>query len=836
MLFAAAISPLSPRDFYQTFRENLAQTPESAEKADFLIAEAQKIQSARPDILPSSALLTAADENNVELRNITKLPDAHDNSECISMLRKKAAGSIRLGLDLNGGVEFVLKLNPDYDSLITGGTTREEAEKKLNENFQQYRDVAMEALRKRLESQNIFESEITPFGKQGLSLKAPIVSKDEKDKLQKLIQMSSKLQFRLVHPQSAELLAAGKTSQVGYERLAEVSDRKGKDAQQNVYLVARRSEMDGKGIDQAFVSRNEFGRISIALRFNSEGAKKFAEITGRNIGRQLAIVLDGRLYCAPVIQSEITGGQAEISGQFSLEEAQLIADALTNGSFPFKIDVEGVYDTDPTLGADNVRNGIWAGLAALALLMLFMTIYYRRAGVIACAALIVNVVLILGAMATFGATMTMPGIAGIILTLGMAVDANVLVFERIREEKEAGKGCRTTVELGFQKAYSSVIDGNLTTLVVALILMYFGTGAIKGFAVSLSIGIICSLFTALFMSRVIFDWLDKISSKPFGMLRFFAKPSIDFIRQSKAAMLVSGAAIILSIAVFCIKGENMLAVDFTGGTLLSYNYRKNVPVADLEKSLLAAGISGKVTYKSNASAADNRKVEVLIRENRAGEITAGSGSLNAKVTAALNKAYPQLALSDGQVTAIGAMVGSEMTRNALISIVLAFVGMIIYVTVRFELNYAAAGIITLVHDVIVSLGIYIACGRELTLPVVAGVLTIIGYSINDTIVIFDRIREEQKLHPERSFADTVNYALNSTLSRTILTSLTTFIVVAVMFLFGGIAINDFMFIIMLGIVAGSYSSLYIAAPMVVMWRKFRDGRHHSGRRSADARP
>ncbi|MBO5924457.1 MAG: protein translocase subunit SecD [Lentisphaeria bacterium] len=818
-VFACAIHPLKPLDFYETFRASLKENAD-VKKVDSVIAQAKASQQKRADLYPAAAVLESAELQNVDLKELTVFDQAFDNSEVISMVRKRASSSIRLGLDLNGGVEFVLELKPDYAALASGGVSYDEAQKKLKENFREYRDLAMEALRKRLEAQNIFESEIAPFASTALSLKAPIVSKDEKDKLQKLISMSNKLEFRLVHPRSSEIVANNGIVPIGYERLREVSGKR--DSSGSIYIVEKRPQMTGNAVDRAQAVQTQYGSIAISLKFNSKGAAQFAQVTEKNVKRQLAIVLDGKLYCAPVIQDRIAGGQAEITGRFSMEEANNIADALNSGSFPFQIEVQAVYDTDPTLGADNVSNGIRAGLIALVLLAGFMIIYYRLAGVIAVTALVANVVLILGSMAAFGATMTMPGIAGIILTLGMAVDANVLVFERMREEFDQGKSPAVVISNGFKQAYSAVLDGNLTTLVVALILIYFGTGAIKGFAVSLAIGIVASLFTALFMSRVLFDWL--LHFKPdvkLSMLRFFSNPSIPFLRHSKAAMIVSLVLIIGSLVLFAVKGRNMLSVDFTGGTLLSYNYTERVAVADMEKTLADNALPAKVTYKSSASQSDNRKVEILLREGFEKKISAGSSSMSEHVQKILNQKYPDLKLKDGSSTVIGALVGMEMTRNAVISLVLAFLGMIVYVSLRYEFNYALAGILALVHDVIISLGIFVLSGREMSLPVVAGLLTIIGYSINDTIVIFDRIREERKLNPDKSFEALVDESLNRTLSRTVLTSLTTFLVVVVMLAAGGIAISDFMLVIALGIIIGSYSSLYIAAPVIVFYRNLR---------------
>ena len=360
-----------------------------------------------------------------------------------------------------------------------------------------------------------------------------------------------------------------------------------------------------------------------------------------------------------------------------------------------------------------------------------------------------------------------------------------------------------------------------------VILMYFGTGAVKGFAVSLAIGIAASLFTALFMSRVLFDWLLVI--KPdvkLSMLRFFSKPSIPFLKQSRIAVPVSLVLIVLSLVMFGVKNKNMLSVDFTGGTLLSYAYSEQVPVADLEKSLQRLQLPGKVTYKSSASQSDNRKIEILLRDGYEKKFSTGSMGIAQEIQQSLNQSYPQLNLRDGSSTIIGALVGMEMTRNAVISLVLAFLGMIVYVSLRYEFNYAIAGILALVHDVILSLGVFILSGREMSLAVVAGLLTIIGYSINDTIVIFDRIREERKLYPEKPFEAVVDDSLNRTLSRTVLTSLTTFLVVAVMLILGGIAISDFMLVIALGIIIGSYSSLYVASPIIVFYHQLRKKHGH----------
>ncbi len=830
-IFACSIHPLTPRDFYETFRATLknADDPVAAK----LVARAKESQASRPDLNQAAALLEAAESERVDLVPLVKGHDLAGNSDVIAMVRKAASSSIRLGLDLNGGVEFVLELVPDRELLnkfsTEGGVEdRRELERQMESEFNRYRDQAIETLRKRLETQNIFESEIAPFGSRAVSLKAPITSRDEKDKLLELIRMSCKLAFRMVHPESSRLLAGYDPQHPerflpppGYEVLAAPVRSGQEEAGTIYYLVAKLPEMDGRSISRAMPVRDQFGQTKISLQFNSAGAKRFGEVTSRNIGRQLAIVLDGKLYCAPTIQTAIADGSAEISGSFSNEEAQNIADALTSGSFPFQIKVNAVFDTAPSLGADNVRNGIFAGILAMVLLTAFMCIYYFRAGVIACIALAVNVVLILGAMAAFGATMTMPGIAGIILTLGMAVDANVLIFERIREELNAGKSLANAVDLGYEKAFSAVIDGNLTTLLCAVILMWFGNGAVKGFAVSLTIGLVASLFTAVCMTRLIFDYALEFGHwKTLKMCQFFRNPNFNFLAQVRWTFPLSGVLIIGSLLLFACKGERMLGVDFTGGTRLSYSYTEPVPVGELEQALAPIDANVRIVYKANASAADNRQLEILIRDRS--QQASGDESafrLNDRVTKLLNERFPELKLTDGQETTVGGLVGIEATRSSLLAIALALVGMVVYVSLRYEFSFATVGILALVHDVIVSLGIFILIGREMSLPVVAALLTIIGYSINDTIVVFDRIREEARLWPGKPFRELINESINKTLSRTLLTSATTFLVVLVMFCFGGIVINDFVLVMMLGIVIGTYSSVFIASPLVSIWHR-----------------
>ena len=822
-LFIIGMYPLRERDYYQVFMEML-KNPGDKEAAA-LVEDAKKLKEANPQLFQSQVLLQAAENRKIDLTKKVKGDGLLDNRDVMSLIRKNASGSIRLGLDLAGGVEFYLELVPD-EGLLSDvpaegkGESRAEIEARMDNEFNRYRDVAIEILRKRLEGQKIFEAEIAPSGKRYVVLRAPVVARDEKLKLLDLIKMSAKLNFRMVHDNNAALVAeylkSPATFQVpiGYELMSN-SDNPA----EPVILVNRRPEMDGKGISMAQATRDEYGQRRIVLRFNSQGAEDFAKVTSNNIGKRMAIVLDGKLYCAPSINSAITGGSAEITGKFSEEEAKTIADALMSGSFPFQIKVNAVFDTDPKLGASNISNGIWVGILSMIAVAVFMVIYYRLSGLISVAALCVNIVLILGAMAAFNCTLTLPGIAGIVLTIGMAVDANVLVFERIREELEKGRKLKNAVDVGFDRALPSVLDANITTLLTSIILMSVGTGAVKGFAVTLSIGILTSLFTALFMSRLIFDYLFRFTKfDHISMLSVMRRRKFDFVKARKVSFIVAAAFIMFTGVLIMVRGTSILGVDFTGGTVVSFNYAEKVPQDQIQKVLVAAGYDEPtVTYKANiASANGEEKVEILIR----GDLTKKGENKSPKdeLASILNKSFPKAKFEGGLESSVGGLIGWEFTKAAVLAVALAFVGIGVYIMLRYEYTYAMTGVLALMNDVFVVLGIYLLMGRTISLTVVAALLTVIGYSINDKVVIFDRIRENVALKVCSNYIDTVNLSVNQTISRTMLTSITTFIVVFILYLGGGVAINVFVLIMMLGVIVGTASSMFIAAPAIAIWQ------------------
>jgi len=838
-VFTYSIYPLQERDFYQTFMSRLKNPADS--QGQKLVDKAKAIQTEaakeNKEVFAPQALSEAARIEGVMLSDVADIPEGETNDDAVNSIRKMSSASIRRGIDLAGGVEFTLRLQPQVDA---NGKMQEFSA----EEFNRYRDVAIEVLRKRLENEKIFESEISPAGSDLISLKVPITSQAEKKKLQNLLTTSAKLEFRLVHASNDGIVSAmvkilGLKADEGYpqsitaaqkrqldmvyddlkdyEYMTIVEFKRGQKADVKPFFVKIRREMDGKDIKEARPVRDEYNRSKIVFSFNEKGAADFARVTTENKGRQLAVVLDGKLYTAPTIQTEIKAGSGEITGQFSDEEVENIANALQSGNFPFTMVVESVYDVDPTLGADNIAKGIRAGIYGMIAVVIFMIGYYLVAGLIAVFCLAVNVVLVLGALAAFDATLTLPGIAGIVLTIGMAVDANVLIFERIREELNGGKTLATAVDSGFSKALSAVLDANITTLITGVILYYAGTGAIKGFAVTLCIGILTSLFTALFLGRLIFDYLLRMGLKKLPMLIMFKKPQFDFLGKRKIAFAISLVLVIGSFVLMFVKKSDLLAVDLSGGTVAIYDYKIAAPSQKVADVLEKNGFrNARIAYKSSSSNAADQKLEIMVREtstNKNGE------TVGAQIMNILNKEFPKLQLKSSQETLVGGLVGAEFAKSGLMALLASIVCMVLYIALRYEFTYAMAAIIALVHDVVVALGIYLLLGQQISLTAIAAVLTIIGYSINDTIVIFDRIREDLRAKNGMTYAQVINNSINSNLNRTLLTSITTALAVLMLLLFGGASIYDFALLMFLGVVIGTYSSVFIASPIVAFWHK-----------------
>jgi SecD/SecF fusion protein len=576
------------------------------------------------------------------------------------------------------------------------------------------------------------------------------------------------------------------------------------------YLVQKKlaDGLTGKYVKRAFPSRDMVSNDPVVeLQFDSEGADKFYDVTSKHVGDQLAIVLDGELYSAPVIQGPIRGNCEISGGNMDINEAITIANILENPlETPVKIDE--MSEVDPTLGKDSIKSGINAAAFGTFFVALFMAVYYHRCGIIADIAMVLNLIILLGVMCSIGTTLTLPGIAGIVLTVGMAVDANVLIYERLREELAQSKSVRGALSAAYSRAFTVIFDSHTTTLISAIILIYLGTGPVKGFGVTLTIGVALSLFTSLVMTRLIFDfllargWLNKI-----GMFHLIKNKKWDFMKYAKPAFIASWTIIIVGMCYgIFVRGNNVLGIDFAGGDAVKMSFSQNdkIDVDKLRSALKPVGDT-QIQYQRGAN---QEMLEVVAPFNEGND-----------VTNVLIKAFPSANFHQIGHETVGATVGVEIQKSAIIASFLSLFGILVYVAFRYEFSFSVGAVLAVIHDVFMTLGIFFLSGRQLSAPIVAAILTIIGFSVNDTIVIFDRIREDLKLGVRGTFKEVMNVALNQTLSRTLITSGTVFIATFSLYMFGGGVINDFAFTFLIGIITGTYSSIYIASALVLWWHK-----------------
>lgn len=660
-------------------------------------------------------------------------------------------------------------------------------------------DKAQEIIRRRVDAFGVSEPLIQTEGTNRIVVQLPGIK--EKERAKQLIGKTALLEFRLVSDDNQKILDAMKGNPPpGYELMYE--EREGVSYP---LLVKRRAELTGGALKSANPTVGQYGEPIISFNLDSKGGKIFALVTEQNVNRRLAIVLDNEVLMAPVIKTAITGGSGIIEGNFTQAEAQDISNVLNAGALPAPVEIIEDRTISPTLGRDSIRKGVISGIAGMAVVVAFIALYYLKSGLIANLALCLNILFIFAALAWFKATLTLPGIAGIILTIGMAVDANVLINERIREESALGKKIGAAIAAGYNKAFVTILDANLTTLFAALIMFAFGTGPIRGFAVTLSIGIVASMFTAIFVTRAVVDLLTAARGlTKLPMLQILKATKIDFIKWKNMAYIFSIVLIGAGIVSAVTKGKDSLGIDFTGGHLVQIQFEKAVSIETIRKSLASAGLE--TSYIQGFGT------------QRAYIIRAEKGSVE-KIEEQLRASLPDSPLEVMRTEDVGPVVGTRLRKQAIIALGMSLFIMIIYISYRYEFKFAMGGIIALLHDALVATGLCILTGRQLSLPIIAAVLTVIGYSINDTIVIFDRIREDRKLMPKAPFKDLVNTAINQTLSRTILTSLTTLIVLSALFIFGGEVINDFIFTMLVGVVAGTYSTIYIASALLVQWHK-----------------
>jgi SecD/SecF fusion protein len=724
-----------------------------------------------------------------------------DPTEAIlNTLQKKAAGKIKLGLDLQGGSSFLVRL--------------ETAKLATNTSRQVAVDNAIEVLRKRVDRFGVAEPLIQKQGEDRILIQMPGLSEAEMESVRTAIKKAAFLEFRMVHEDSDRLAREG-IIPPGFEILKELrTQRDGTKAVIDVVVSKQRVPgLSGNNIKSAYFTRGTMNDPQIAFNFDSEGTVAFAKLTTENVGKQMAIILDGELYSAPNIREPITAGSGTISGGSMTEkEASDLAAILQN---PLEAPVSIITETkvDPSLGKDTIRSGIQSAIWGTIAVAAFMAIYYLFAGMVANFALLLNIVILLGVMCMFNTTLTLPGIAGIVLTAGMAVDANVLIFERIREEMAKGKSLKGALAAGYSRAFGTIFDSHVTTLISSIILWYLGTGTIKGFGVALTIGVAASLFTALVVTRLIFDAMISTGvMKTMPMLHIIRTTNIDFMRLAKPAFLLSWTLIIVGVGYGFYRGKSMVGFEFRGGDNLTLSFQQKVDVDKIRDAVKPVAGETLIQYQRDMVGTDERL-----------RITGPVDSAE-KITAALQEKVPQAGFKLIGSERVGAIVGEEIMRSAVVALLLSLLGILLYVAFRYEFSFAVGAIVAILHDILMTLGVYALTGlwsegRELNATMIAAVLTIIGFSINDTIVIFDRIREDLKLGVRGTFRELINKALNQTLSRTIITSGTVFIATMALYIFGGGAINDFAFTFLVGIITGTYSSIYIASALVLWWHK-----------------
>ncbi|MBQ5678479.1 MAG: protein translocase subunit SecDF [Rikenellaceae bacterium] len=574
----------------------------------------------------------------------------------------------------------------------------------------------------------------------------------------------------------------------------------------------------------------------VSMTMNSEGMQKWAQLTGQNIGRAIAIALDGYIYSAPNVLSAIDGGQSRITGNFTINEAKDLANVLKSGKVraPSRI----IQDTvvGPSLGQESINAGMFSFIIAFVLVLIYMGVFYSTGGWISCIALVTNLFLLMGVLVSFGAVLTLPGIAGIVLTMGMAVDANVIIYERIKEELRAGKGLAMAIKDGYSNAYSAIVDGQLTTMITGIVLFIFGNGPVQGFATTLIIGIITSVFTSIYITRLIIDArVNKGKNIKFSFKwseNMLANTNFDFIGKRKIAYIVSGTMLLLSVASFAIRGFNM-GVEFTGGRAYVVRFDQNVSADDVRSALENAfpGDASNVSLEVKQYGDENqmRIVTQYKFDDTSEEATAEVDQLlynNLKGLYSYDITLEGFTSTqtdqNGIISAdkIGPSIARDMTRSAIMAVIFSLIAIALYIILRFKKwQWGMGAVVSLTHNALLVMGIFsllyglLPFALEVNQSFIAAILTIIGYSINDTVVIFDRIREYQVLYPKREIGENINKAINSTLSRTLNTSGTTFVTLLAIFLFGGETIRGFVFALMFGIIVGTYSSVFVATPV-----------------------
>lgn len=758
------------------------------------IAKERKIDLTQyyPDINIESKL------TNIEKRNDILLGE----------LLRRSKSRLQLGLDIKGGVAFTLEV----DEKAAGTDSLQNREAKLTK--------AIEIINARINAFGVAEPIIRPVGNNRIEVQLPSVNTKDNPDIVDNVKKPARLDFRLVHPTLTP--GPGVDTPPGYQILTlDYEGRRGETGTEELF-VKRIPEMTGEAVANSGVSIDTYGKPEVMLQFTKEGKQRFAEVTrtisqlGQQSGRlgRLAIVLDGKLYSAPTVREEISGGSAQITGSFSDREATDLANVLNN-PLDLPLVVKEQYEVGPSLAEDAISSGIRATVIGTALVAAFMITFYATGGFVAVFALAINVVIILGTMASFNATMTLPGLAGIVLTIGMAVDANILIFERMREELAVGKSLVSANQSGFFKALWTILDAHAVQLIICAIMIWLGQGPIKGFGVTLAIGVISTLFSVLITGHLVMElitesgWLKKMT-----MRRMLGDLHTDFVKYGKPAAIGSVLLVIVSFGYVLYQGSHIFGVDFSGGDVISLQFNKKLDTAVVRDAAKSVGVNEVTpTYISPIGGG---------KETLNIEMPEGKGDA---VFAALQKAHPEAGFEKVGQSHIGASIGSEILWNAVKAVGISMLVILLYIAFRFEFGFGVGAMASTLHDILMNIGIFVLVGPllhssgQFSAPMVAAILCVAGYSINETVVVFDRIREELKLNPNGNLRDVINTAIRKVFARTIMTASTTFLAALSLFIFGHGVLKDISFTFLVGIVTSTFSAIFIAAQVFYWWHK-----------------
>ncbi len=737
------------------------------------------------------------------LRNIEKR-----NALLLNALLDDSKADLRPGLDIAGGVAMTLQVDPKALADVDDFERKEKLSK------------AVEIMQSRVDLYGVSEPIVRVVGEDRIEIQLAGISIKDNPEILEEIKKPAILDFREVHQTARPGIDP---VPFGFKAMPYSREFGGELFEEELY-VSLYPALTGKHVVDARPMQNSVGSYEVSLNLTNEGAALFGDITTKlaRIGR-IAIVLDDEVMLAPNVNEPITSGAASITGNYSQREA-IDTSNLLNNPLEFSLEVAELYEVGPTLAKDSIDSGQRAALWGVCSVAVFMLLYYRIGGGIALTTVVLNLIIVLGALASVGATVTLPGIAGVILTIGMAVDANILIFERIREELNIGKNLKAALVGGFDKVFSTIFDANVTTFLVSLVMYWFGTGPVKGFGLTLAIGVVATMFCALVVNRVMLELLIETDlMKRFKMLSIVRNPKVPFLNYRLPAFVASWSLVLIGIITLFAKSDTIFGIDFTGGDEVSLTYEQRIDESDIANLVTEQNL-GEVTPQYVIPIGGGTEVLKLQTAFEA----------SPKVVEALQQSFPSAKFEAVGTNVIGPSVGEEIQKNAFYAIGLSLGLILLYIAVRFEIGYGIGAIVATVHDILLTIGVFVLVpGHQFTAPMIAAILLIVGYSLNDTIVVFDRIREELQLKPTAKLREIVNSALNAVLSRSLLTSFTTLLAAVSLYVFGTGIISDIAFTFAIGIMTGTFSSMFIASPVFYWWHK---GDRRSVEKSHDVAP